>query len=126
MVLGGASLISISSTTNIEANNEIYKEGSGFVTTVYVGDIDDVDTLTLAQFADVSVEALIGERRFISGEGTQFVTETSNTNPIMIRDSGNTNSLIYNQIESVYDANTMFLTSNVAITVVDGDIFYRN
>lgn len=126
MDLGGASLISISSTTNIEANNEIYKEGSGFVTTVYVGDIDDVDTLTLAQFADVSVEALIGERRFISGEGTQFVTETSNTNPIMIRDSGNTNSLIYNQIESVYDANTMFLTSNVAITVVDGDIFYRN
>lgn len=126
MDLGGASLISISSTTSLEANNEIYKEGSGFVTTVYVGDIDDVDTLTLAQFADVSVEALIGERRFISGEGTQFVTETSNTNPIMIRDSGNTNSLIYNQIESVYDANTMFLTSNVAITVVDGDIFYRN
>lgn len=126
MDLGGASLISISSTTSLEANNEIYREGSGFVTTVYVGDIDDVDTLTLAQFADVSVEALIGERRFISGEGTQFVTETSNTNPIMIRDSGNTNSLIYNQIESVYDANTMFLTSNVAITVVDGDIFYRN
>ena len=35
-------------------------------------------------------------------------------------------NLIYNQIESVYDANTMLLTSNVAITVVDGDIFYRN
>lgn len=118
--------VTIPTVTDFSNNAEIYNQGAGTVDIRFVS-----NTIVAYQNEQVQLLSIVrisatGQRIWVEGYGTDFSTYSSNGASILIKDTGNTGSLVYTTVDYVADANTLFLVSNSSITVSGGDIFYLN
>ena len=129
----------------------MYIQGSGLVNVNFLsGNTSNYWSEQINVYEDVIVDAA-GNRIWVEGFGTDFINDPNdyyvnqiepyaNTQivvvgdyalnrdnlKVLIKDIGNTGSYFYRDINIIVDANTLFLTSNTDVSIVNGEILYRN
>jgi len=100
-----------------------FQQATGTINTVFVNDLLLANSTAIADYQDYQLQ-VAGTNRVIEGIGTRFDLEAEANSQVMLRYNANPATFIYNKIDTLIDSNTLILTSNVAVNVTGGDIFF--
>lgn len=100
-----------------------FQQATGTANTIFVNDLLLANSTAIADYQDYTLE-VAGTNRVIEGIGTRFDLEAEANSQVMLRYDNNPATFIYNKIDTLIDSNTLILTSNVAVNITGGDIFF--
>lgn len=109
MTLGGAELISITSTATLSTDSEVLHVGAGTLSNFLAEDVGDLSAAQIADYDSFTIDSLPGNRIF-DGVGTQFTTQLSPGSELKIRALEE----LTVTVGTIDDANTLVITANVA------------
>ena len=100
-----------------------FQQATGTANTVFVNDLLLANSTAIQDYQDYTLN-VAGTNKVIEGIGTRFDLEAEANSQVMLRYNTNPATFIYNKIDTLVDSNTLILTSNVAVNVTGGDIFF--